>query len=90
MSDPNSKVAFDVDNVRWVGDLARIETRPGDVFVLMFPRALTNEIAEQIRAQWQGYLPGTKAVVLGDGARVGVINANDITPTGGDHAAVHP
>jgi hypothetical protein len=59
--------------VRFVGDLSRVEVRPNDVFVLHCDQTLTIEMQIRIRAQLSEALGGANVLVLGDGMKLGVV-----------------
>lgn len=73
MSEP--KVTGDI---RWIGDLERLELRDGDRFVLSLPTVLTAEQHTCIQAAWRDFVGGDaerfKLLVMDGGAKLGVIN----------------
>lgn len=58
--------------VRYLGDLQRIEVKPGDLFVLKVPGKISLETAERIREQWERATDGTKLIIIEDGCELGV------------------
>lgn len=66
--------------IRYLGELQRLELKPGDVFVLSVPRELSNEEARIIRKQWDDNMPGVKLIVLSEGMTLGVVSADNVQP----------
>ena len=61
--------------VRWLGDLQRVEARPGDVFVLKARGRISLEQREHIRDMWAEMMgPDVKCLVLDDGMDIGVFS----------------
>jgi hypothetical protein len=64
--------------IRYVGELQRLELRPGDKFVLVCPGAISRDMAERLKQTWQDFAgedhpcaviaDGMKLVVLSDPA----------------------
>lgn len=63
-----------VDEIRFTGDLTRIELKPGDIFVLTFPDELSPEDEQRIRRVLEQKLPNHKVIVLCSGAQLSVVN----------------
>lgn len=61
--------------VRYLGDLQRLDLRPGDVVVMTSEEHISDEIASRLRIDWERYVPGVKCIVLGGGLRLGVLGA---------------
>jgi hypothetical protein len=67
--------------IRWLGELSRLEVRPGDRFVLQVDVVLTRDRIDRIREMWRefiGDVDGTKVLILGPGERLGVFGAADL------------
>ena len=64
------------EEIRFLGDLHRLELRPGDRFVLTMPRVVCQAQAEMINAQWEQYAgpDAPPLLILDGGARLGVVN----------------
>lgn len=62
--------------IRFVGDLQRLEIKPGDKFVLMCDGRISAEQADQLHEYWNGFAgDGVKLLVLESGAKLGVYSA---------------
>jgi hypothetical protein len=62
-------------DIQFVGDLQRIEAKPGDVFVVTTEQKLCVEQAEAIREWASKALNGAPVLVMGDGFKLGIVNA---------------
>lgn len=60
------------DEIRFVGDLQRLEVRPGDRFVLMTDQSLSIDLAKRLQESLVSAL-GAPVIVLSDGLQLGVI-----------------
>lgn len=60
--------------IRYLGDVQRLEIKPGDMLVLSIPGSATNETVARIRAEFES-CTGYKLIVIFDGAKLGVIGA---------------
>lgn len=58
--------------IRFVGDMSRLEVRPGDVFVLQCDEVLSVEASLRLKDQVSEALDGAKVIVLGRGMKLGV------------------
>ena len=59
--------------IQWLGDLHRIDVRPGDVFVLKAQRRLTKEQRDMLREQWSAQMPADcKCLVIDEAMEIGV------------------
>lgn len=55
---PADELAAELGNVR------RLNLRPGDRCVLNVDREVSREIAAQLEAVWEGFAPGVKLLIL--------------------------
>ena len=63
-------------DIRFLGDLQRLELRPGDRFVLTIPRILSIEHVESIQSAWRRFMGGDAApelLLLDGGMKLDVI-----------------
>jgi hypothetical protein len=61
--------------IRFLGDLQRIQPEPGDVFVLTVDAHLSEEEAMVVRARWLQAMGDAQLLVLGPGMRLGCVAA---------------
>lgn len=61
------------DEIRYLGDLQRLQPQPGDVYVLTIERDLTAAQTEHVRARWESVMGEAKLLVLSGGMKLGVI-----------------
>jgi hypothetical protein len=66
--------AADHPEIRFLGDLQRLEVRPGDVFVLTVPRDFSREVQYRIVEYWRGIMGDVRLIVLEEGMKLGVIS----------------
>lgn len=60
--------------VRYLGDLQRLEVKPGDTYVLSVPVAISREQVERLKSRWSETVgDANKLIILSDGMRLGVI-----------------
>lgn len=60
--------------VKFLGDLQRLECQPGDKFVLMCPGGVTKDMQGQIQALWREFIGNeTKLLILPNGYSIGVV-----------------
>lgn len=59
--------------IRFLGELQRLQPKPGDVFVLTVDAHLSEEDAMVMRAQWQQAMGDVQLLVLGPGMRLGCV-----------------
>lgn len=65
---------MDDAEIRFVGELHRLDVMPGDKFVVTFPGVLSQQQAEHIRAKWAEFMGSAHGLlVLSDGAKIGAI-----------------
>jgi hypothetical protein len=63
--------------VRFVGEMQRLEIGPGDRFVLTTEQAISQEIAERLQAAWTAFAgEGVKLLILDRDMKLGAINVN--------------
>ena len=64
--------------IRFPGDLQRLELRPGDRFVLTAEGPISIEMAERIQRSWHEFTGGDDKrfplIILADGLKLGVIS----------------
>lgn len=63
------------EQIRYLGDLQRLEVRPGDVFVLRPSGRLSPEQVQRLRERWDSLGLGGKLLVLECGFDLGVVSA---------------
>lgn len=61
-----------MDEIRFIGDLQRVEAKPGDVFVLKCERRMSVEQSLAARKYLSDALGGAKVIVLDAGMTLGV------------------
>lgn len=61
-------------STRFLGDLAAIQLRPGDVCVLMANDIVSAEDAEKFAAAWRAKFGETTLIILDKGMRLGVLS----------------
>jgi pyruvate kinase len=75
------------DEIRFVGDLARLELKPGDRFVLTTSYVLHSAAREHIQRAWEDFTdsqPGDiKLLILDSGMKLGVVNTGEPAAEGG-------
>jgi hypothetical protein len=59
--------------IRFLGDMQRLQPKPGDVFVLTCEQALDQDTAECIKNHLSAVLGGAKVLVLDGGLKLGVV-----------------
>ena len=60
--------------ITFVGELRRVNVRPGDVFVLKSEHRITDEMVDHLIKMWKDTMgEDVKLLVLGDGLKLGVI-----------------
>lgn len=57
-----------------IGELQRVELKPGDVFVIHCDMLLTEEAIQGMRDAWDRLMPGHKVIILDKGMRLGVVS----------------
>ena len=64
----------DEAEIRWLGDLQRVELKPGDLLVLKHPARLSAVAAQRLSEKLREVLPaGTHVAVLEEGLEIGVL-----------------
>ncbi|EHM01149.1 hypothetical protein HMPREF9946_02224 [Acetobacteraceae bacterium AT-5844] len=62
--------------IRFLGDLQRLEVKPGDRFVLTLERAPTPEVTQRVRQAWQAFVGGgVPLLILDPGMKLGAVSA---------------
>lgn len=67
--------------VTFLGDLRRLDVKPGDRFVIMTDQRLTAEHYRKLQELWAGFIgsDGNKILVLDGGMKIGAIGqASDL------------
>lgn len=65
------------DAIRFLGDMERLETKPGDVYVVTTHHTLSAEACEIVRREVQKVLGPVKVLVMTGGLKLGVVGAED-------------
>jgi hypothetical protein len=60
--------------IRYLGDLQRLELRPGDILVLSVDAHISQEMAARLQADFRE-VTDAKVIVVGKGMKLGVISA---------------
>jgi hypothetical protein len=64
--------------IRWIGDLTRLEIKPGDKFVIQIDRRVDAETAASIQAAWASFTEGCegigKLLIIEPGMKLGTIS----------------
>jgi hypothetical protein len=68
-----SKPAAVEQQIRYIGEMQRLQPQPGDVFVLTCEQRIDSATAERIKAEISGLLGGAKVLVLDSGLKLGVV-----------------
>lgn len=65
----------DINEIRFLGDMQRVQPQPGDVFVLRIEQHLMPARIESVRRQWESVM-GTdvKLIVLDGGTQLDLLN----------------
>ena len=64
--------------IKFLGDLQRLELKEGDQFVLTCDRILSYEQAAVILKSWNFFMPDIKLLVLDGGMKLGTIGAEQL------------
>lgn len=59
--------------IRYLGDMQRLQPQPGDVYVLFHERLLSIGQSTRLRDYFQAVVPGSKVIVLDGGMKLGLI-----------------
>lgn len=64
--------------INFLGDLARIEVKPGDRFVLMTDGAVSHDMAVRITEEWKRFMgpDAPRLMILSDGIKLGTVAVN--------------
>jgi hypothetical protein len=69
-----SSAKDDIYSIRFLGDLQRLEVRPGDRFVLKTPDIISDDQHAKIQDAWNAFAgPGTPLLVIYPGFELGAI-----------------
>ncbi|SMQ65890.1 hypothetical protein SAMN06295905_1342 [Devosia lucknowensis] len=66
-----------LEDIVELGDLIRLDFKPGDKAVLMASRCISHEQGRRIHEAWERYAPGVPLLVLDDGMKLGLIREGD-------------
>mgnify|MGYP000913962249 CR=1 FL=1 len=82
MTDNTPKTSVDQNEIRYLGDVQRLELRPGDIIVLRLSEGLylTDSARENLKQVAESQLPGHKIIILEDGFQIGILS-----PVNGEH-----
>lgn len=68
-------MAEDLDPIRYIGDMQRLQPQAGDVFVLTTEQPMAEEQAKRIHAKWVSVMGAdVKLLLIHGGLRLGVIS----------------
>jgi pyruvate kinase len=70
--------AVEQPQIRYLGDMQRLQPQPGDMFVLTCEQHLDQATAERIKAELSGVLGGAKVLVLDGGMKLGVVQPTQL------------
>jgi hypothetical protein len=59
--------------IRFLGDLQRLQPKPGDVFVLQVPGRVSDDMADAIRQQWKQIMGEVPLLVVDCDTKLGCI-----------------
>lgn len=71
---PSGAEKISEPKIQYLGDLQRLELKPGDMLVLSVDEHLSQEVAVRLSAMIEEATGGTKAIVLGKGMKLGAIS----------------
>ncbi|WP_273785628.1 hypothetical protein [Brucella intermedia] len=62
--------------IKFLGNLSRLDTRPGDKFVLMTEGDVPHDMAMRITEEWKRFMgpDAPKLMILSDGIKIGVVS----------------
>lgn len=63
--------------IRFLGDLQRVDRRPGDLFVLSVDQVLSMEQAARIRSEWKEIVGDERLLIVTRGYRLGLVGETD-------------
>jgi hypothetical protein len=68
--------------IEFVGELQRVDVRPGDIFILTTDHSLNDEMIKKLRDAWKDTWRGRKSapelIVLCDGLKLAVVRQEDV------------
>lgn len=59
--------------VRFLGDVQRLELRPGDVVVLSLDAPVTDQTADLLKRRMETAIPGHQCLIMAAGMKLGVL-----------------
>jgi hypothetical protein len=65
----------DQPDIKFVGDIQRVQVKPGDVFVISSPGPVSADQVAYLRAYAERALDGAKVLILCDGLKIGVLGS---------------
>lgn len=62
--------------IKFLGNLSRLDARPGDKFVLMTDEPISDDMRQSINDAWNRFMgpDAPKLMVLSDGIKIGVVS----------------
>jgi len=62
--------------IKFLGNLSRLDARPGDKFVLMTEGDVSHDMAMRITEEWNRFMgpDAPKLMVLSDGIKIGIVS----------------
>lgn len=71
-----------MDEIRFLGDMERLQFKPGDKFILKVPGRISSEIAARMKQAWHEFMGGNpdefKLLIIEEGMTIGVLGDGDI------------
>ena len=61
------------DEIRFIGDLQRLELKPGDTLVLKANQVLSQEVIHRLKEQMTDRFPDVPFIILDAGLELGVL-----------------
>lgn len=73
---PRDQMPIVDEEIRYLGDVQRLELRPDDIIVLRLPDGRRISEADHVRMQAvaESYFPGHKIVILEGGMQIGIVS----------------
>ncbi|KQS84137.1 hypothetical protein [Rhizobium sp. Leaf386] len=60
--------------IRYLGDMQRLDLKQGDLFVLTLPAPVSSDMVARLQEAWGAFADGAKLFVLEPGMKIGVIS----------------
>jgi hypothetical protein len=71
---PKINVEIDVTEIKYLGEVQRLNLQKEDVLVLSLAEIISDEVSERIKAKIEALVPGRKVLILSQGSKIGVIH----------------